>query len=144
VQSPTFLGSLAAALIAMTSTCGCRQAEGAPLVGDPPEQGAVDLSAMPPELRFPGAEPRGRFYQDLGNVREVSYVLEARHSPPRVIAYYDTVTAFERSSKRETPSGTIFEFRGKNPREAFAVTIVPSTGKTGITVLHTLPHEAIH
>lgn len=97
----------------------------------------VDISDLPAAFRYPGAKGKGRFAQNMPTGAGTAYILESDDPVGKVKAHYAVIGGYKQVLKMDTTDGTMYNYEDASGAESFHVTVVPSGGKTGITVVHT-------
>lgn len=97
----------------------------------------VDVSALPPAFRYPGATPKGRFSQNAPTGKSTVYVLESADDAAKVNTHYASVSGYKQLLKMNNNQSTIYNYEDASGKQSYHVTVAPSGPTTAITVVHT-------
>lgn len=100
--------------------------------------GAVDISDLPQNLRYPNAVARAKWQTNTKDGSGTVWALETKDSRPQVVQFYkNALSGWKSSSTSETQDMTILMFANQDEKEFVGITVTSEDKTTVLNITYT-------
>lgn len=100
--------------------------------------GSVDISSLPPNLRYPNAVAKAKWEVSTDEGKGMNYTLETPDPKTKVVEFYKgALSSWKQSMISETQDATTLAFVSGDEKEMVVVLVGTEQGKTIINLSHT-------